>query len=631
MLVSLALLGAFCSHGESVKYDDRLPDDVELPQENTTVAWPGIISIFTKGGGWPGDSPEGHNYLTGVVEAGFGAYLAQPDKLPTLQKFGLKLFTYSDDEGKTARELRDNSNVLGYWMRYPSPTRLWPELGEVEAKMTAADPSHPALYALEATWGQPEYYVEAIKPRAIWYRHYLWEGHHPEDKFQGARWAPMNEFLYLDRVRRTALAAGGLPIIRWVHLADPVKLRYTVSMSLVYGIRGFTWWQGWVFFDLQKQDNRGVPILSPAGEEIARLNQTMKAFAPIFAKAYCVAVYHTWPYPMFPIVAPEEYWAHPASAYLSMGVFRDRAGNTYFVAGNRNMEESQEASIRFTRPIDSVQMMDKKTGQWKPVPVSMEEDADVVTFTLPVASTELLWVKPVSDCYRSPAFDSATRIFVGQTSCRIIAPCEDGNIRYTLDGSIPTQDSQLYANPIIISDTYTVKARFFHEDGTVSRVSAMSLTKVTPAAHEKSLTPGVTCQWYAGNWETLPDFATLQPVGTSIEPQFRIPKSYQGQDGFGLQFDGLIRISKAGVYTFFTASDDGSRLLLADTPIVDNDGVHAAVEKSGEAHLKPGLYPIRVIFMEAIGGESLQVSYSGTEFPKQEIPSSVLFHRSETK
>lgn len=393
---ALAVLAAGCATPAAKTGARPLPDEVAVPAPGEAVPWPGVISIFTKGAGWPQEEKEAEAYLAAVREAGFGAYHADPDKLPALRRHGLKLFADCDDEVRAARRLRDEPDVLGYWMRYPTLPRHWPELAPLEKRRQAADPNHPGLYAFEATWGQADQYVGILKPRAIWFRHYLWE---PYDagRFVGARWAPMNEFIYLEAAREAALKAGGLPIVRWVHVAEPAHMRYTVNMSLLYGIRGFTWWQGWCFFDLQKKDDRGIPLRNELGGEVASLNRTMKAFAPVFEQARCVGVYHCWPYDLFLLDPPKDYWAQPGGAFVSMGVFRAREEKdyTWFTLANRDWERPREAELSFSRKVERVEIVDRETGAWKPLtPEPVENGHAKIRLTLAEAQVELLRVKP---------------------------------------------------------------------------------------------------------------------------------------------------------------------------------------------------------------------------------------------
>ena len=99
------------------------------------------------------------------------------------------------------------------------------------------------------------------------------------------------------------------------------------------------------------------------------------------------------------------------------------------------------------------------------------------------------------------------------------------------------------------------------------------------------------------------------------------------ESNYALDFQGLIEIPNAGVYSFFTASDDGSFLWIDGKKIVDNGGWHGTVEKGGKVKLSPGPHKIRVYFFQGGGGHSLQVLWQGPGIKKQVIPVSVMKHR----
>jgi hypothetical protein len=137
------------------------------------------------------------------------------------------------------------------------------------------------------------------------------------------------------------------------------------------------------------------------------------------------------------------------------------------------------------------------------------------------------------------------------------------------------------------------------------------------------LVPGLAYQYYHGQWTELPDFEPLKPVATGTTDRFEISKRKQ-DDHFAFRFSGYIDVPRDGTYTFFTVSDDGSKLFIGKTEVVTNDGCHAATEQSGEILLKKGRHAITVIYFENEGGEQLDVLWEGPELPKQKIPPSVL-------
>ena len=138
------------------------------------------------------------------------------------------------------------------------------------------------------------------------------------------------------------------------------------------------------------------------------------------------------------------------------------------------------------------------------------------------------------------------------------------------------------------------------------------------------LTNGVSYTYVEGSYSSLPAFATLTPTKTGTTPDFNL-STRNRDENFAFRFNGYVDLPTDGKYVFYTRSDDGSRLLIGNTVVVDNDGLHGATEKSGEAYLKAGKHAIDVTFFERTGDQLLTVSYEGPGIAKKIIPASVLF------
>ncbi|MEQ5792181.1 hypothetical protein J4E06_14030 [Muricauda sp. NFXS6] len=96
-------------------------------------------------------------------------------------------------------------------------------------------------------------------------------------------------------------------------------------------------------------------------------------------------------------------------------------------------------------------------------------------------------------------------------------------------------------------------------------------------------------------------------------------------NNFSIRYSGYIQIDTQGSYTFYTSSDDGSKLFIDGTEVVDNDGAHGNQERSGNITLTAGLHDITVLFFENSGGETLTVQYEGPSISKQNVPFSILY------
>ncbi|MFH1537191.1 MAG: PA14 domain-containing protein [Patescibacteria group bacterium] len=129
----------------------------------------------------------------------------------------------------------------------------------------------------------------------------------------------------------------------------------------------------------------------------------------------------------------------------------------------------------------------------------------------------------------------------------------------------------------------------------------------------------------------LPEFNDYTPDETGTIGNFVINEVTDEGATFAIKFEGYVDVPTKGVYTFYTNSDDGSKLYIGETEVVDNDGLHKEHEESGTIELDKGKHAITVDFFENYGHEILDVYYSGPGITKKKIPSSVLYRIGEAE
>jgi hypothetical protein len=135
---------------------------------------------------------------------------------------------------------------------------------------------------------------------------------------------------------------------------------------------------------------------------------------------------------------------------------------------------------------------------------------------------------------------------------------------------------------------------------------------------------GLNYSYYEGVWSSLPDFSSITPAETGLIANVNLyPKNRD--DDYAFRFYGYINIPADGVYTFYTTSDEGSQLFIGDSVVVNNDGLHTAVEKSGRMALNAGKHLFAVTFFERLGTASLSVRWGGPGIQKQIIPNAAYF------
>jgi glucose/arabinose dehydrogenase len=162
-----------------------------------------------------------------------------------------------------------------------------------------------------------------------------------------------------------------------------------------------------------------------------------------------------------------------------------------------------------------------------------------------------------------------------------------------------------------------------HTIATPSSDQTITAQYMRSADNPANLTAGLEYAYYQGTFNQLPDFNSLPTVKTGKIADFSLSPASRG-DEFAIRFKGYIQVPANGKYTFYTASDDGSRLYIGNILVVNNDGLHSTQEASGSIFLQAGKHPIEVTYFENNGDQVLTVSYEGPGVGKQTIPASAL-------
>jgi len=229
-----------------------------------------------------------------------------------------------------------------------------------------------------------------------------------------------------------------------------------------------------------------------------------------------------------------------------------------------------------------------------------------------------------------PRCVSANTVFSESAEVAMENPLGRGEIRYTLDGSEPSEQSTRYTSPLQLTESTVVKVRTFLDDDRSTETMEYRFVKQQPREPVKvaGLAPGLAYEYYEGDWQRLPDFDRLTPVasGAAATADLAVRKR---DDGFAVRFTGYIRVPANGVYAFYLTSDDGSRLWIGDDLVVDHDGLHSTCEQRGQIILEAGTHPITIAAFEAGGAQHLQVEYSGPGIARKPIPEGALCRRGD--
>ncbi len=210
--------------------------------------------------------------------------------------------------------------------------------------------------------------------------------------------------------------------------------------------------------------------------------------------------------------------------------------------------------------------------------------------------------------------------FIDSTTISLSSPIPAVEIRYTTDGTDPVGNSTLYAGPVTMRESGVLKARGFAEGRSEGYVAQVPVSRLIPKepVEAAGTVPGLRCRYYEGEWNRLPDFSAMEPIRDEILDTIAIPPFVRPEE-YGLSFVGYVRVPADGLYDFYITSDDGSKLFVCDSLVVDNDGLHGEGELAGQIALKAGLHRIEALMFNNKGGQALGVSWRGPGLDKQPL------------
>lgn len=197
---------------------------------------------------------------------------------------------------------------------------------------------------------------------------------------------------------------------------------------------------------------------------------------------------------------------------------------------------------------------------------------------------------------------------------------KDYVIYFGADSVITNSTDTVFLAAIPVNGTYqlTVKAR----DNSGNLSSASQVVDVN------TYVTGLYYEHSTGAWPSLDSINWSNAEFTGHVSEFTLSPKTQ-EEFFNFKFDGFLFVETGGNYEFRVGSNDGSRLMLSDQLLVNNDGIHNFKVVGSTPVSKPkGAHRIIVYFFEYTGADSLLVEYKGpdsngqwTKIPKEKFKS----------
>jgi len=436
------------------------------------------------------------------------------------------------------------------------------------------------------------------------------------DKLGLLVWQDMPSALYeRDKVPAEALAARDAQFeAEWKALVDARSNHPSIIMWVPFN-------EGWGQYDTER-----ITAWTRAHDP-SRLVDNASGWTD--KKVGDVSDIHRYPGPDMPPV--EEKRAAVLGEFGGLGL--PLTGHLWQAEGNwgyRNFDDTKAYEARYADLIEALYPL-ADIGLAAAV-YTQTSDCEVEVNGLMTYDREIVKLDParfstINRGFLPPRFVTDQTTFVGPFFLVELASRPGSTIRVTVDGSEPGPESSLYDKPIEITGETTVKARAFWPDGVASPVETRTFKPAEPLPASPSAPPerGLAWDLYEGEFDKLPDFAALTPAGTgtSARPDAAAAKT---KKNFALRFRGFVRAPRTGVYVFYLASDDGSRMFVDGRALVDNDGNHGLSVEKGEIALAAGWHAIEITYFQRDGDMGLDLSWSGPGFKQSPVAALMFGH-----
>jgi len=204
-------------------------------------------------------------------------------------------------------------------------------------------------------------------------------------------------------------------------------------------------------------------------------------------------------------------------------------------------------------------------------------------------------------------------------------------IRYTLDGSDPTEASPHYETPLEIrlppDQETTLNVLVTAPVGRRSVVYGATFLRrpYRDAISGVIPQPGLSFALFDGKFATVQDIGNGNPVSTGSSSSLDLAQ-FGRTTNYGVRFEGYINVEADAFYRFAMESDDGSVLRIDGEVVIDNDGDHGPQLVTGHIPLRRGLHSLSLQYFQSEGGATLSVGWAAANGELQPLAGPVLFH-----
>ncbi|WP_405410320.1 alkaline phosphatase family protein [Maribacter sp. Asnod1-A12] len=221
-------------------------------------------------------------------------------------------------------------------------------------------------------------------------------------------------------------------------------------------------------------------------------------------------------------------------------------------------------------------------------------------------------------------YATAGGLYNGSAELNLKNPNTTGEIKYTLNGSMPKSNSNTFTSSVTLTENTVVKSAVFVSGKLNSGISE-AYFRVKPVGYKEPIDFEV---YHLDNLSFIPSVANRKPdtYGKTFEFSSEEVRSHIKPNTL-FKFTSMLKIEEKGNYEFAIRSDDGSKLFIDGELVVDNDGDHGVRTKNGSIDLEKGIHAIEVLWFNGGGDGWLDVYVKSDTIPNQILSTNFLLKK----
>ena len=209
-----------------------------------------------------------------------------------------------------------------------------------------------------------------------------------------------------------------------------------------------------------------------------------------------------------------------------------------------------------------------------------------------------------------PAITGDLHLFESEAEVSMSCRTPGAAIRYTLDGSDPTEGSPVYSGPFKVGRSCLIKARAFKEGMDPSQVNYVTAHKgyYFSVTSMDGMKQGCRYTFHIANFKFVNQIDADPEEDSGVMAVPSIADSPAG-DHFAYNFFGYINVPSDGIWEFSLTADQGSELWVEGERIVSAEGGNMPAAAVGSIPLQKGLHPFKLLYFDDVGPQELRWSW----------------------